>query len=51
MTRLQELSNAELVEEAQRRAAQAKADDDRLGVALEDILKTVDELTKRLNDG
>lgn len=45
------MSNAELAREAQRRAAQAKVDDERMGAALDDLLKTVEELTKRLNDG
>lgn len=49
--KLQDMTNAELVEEAQRRAAQAKADDDRMGETLADVLKAVDELTRRLNDG
>lgn len=48
--KLQDMSNAELIEEAQRRAAQAKADDARMGDTLADILRAVDELAKRLND-
>lgn len=49
MTRLEELSSKELVEEARLRAEQAKADDERMGAALAGLMRTVDEMARRLD--
>lgn len=49
MSRLEELSSKELVEEARLRAEQAKADDERMGEALAGVLRTLDEMVRRLD--
>lgn len=49
MTRLDELSSKELADEARLRAEKAKADDERMGDALAGLLRTVDELARRLD--
>ncbi len=49
MSRLEELSSKELAEEARMRAEKARADDERMGDALAGLLRTVDELARRLD--
>lgn len=48
--RLTQMSNAELIEEARRRANAARENDKQLGVILERLTESVGELTRRLDE-
>jgi hypothetical protein len=48
--RLSDMTNAELVEEAKRTAAEAREADRLVGELLDGVLASVDELTRRLDE-
>lgn len=50
MTRLSALTNAELVEEARRRAEAARENDRLLGELLDGVLASVEEMGRRLDE-
>jgi hypothetical protein len=45
------MSSTELVEEARRRAIEAKENDRKLGDVLAELLDSIEELGRRLDDG
>ena len=50
MTRLRELSSAELAEVIRKRAEEARESDERFGVMFGDLLNTVEELARRMDE-
>lgn len=49
MSRLADLTSQELAELARERAREAKENDERLGSVLDNLLRTVEEMTRRLD--
>ena len=50
MTALRDLSGSELAEMIRKQAEDARENDERFGLALGDLLKTVEELATRVDD-